>query len=274
MTQLELYERTEDRLVYVTRDDLPPREALHCPPPEPGLLDSMRKNRWNGVIKLSGMPDGKNFVRDGERRIWAWDILAEEEKEKGLEPYWSSPSMQVAAYYREWSGLEDLTEKFQTNKTARPNHIADFEVVRRMAQNGMSPEEIGRATKTRVTGINKLLKLLNLDQELLDGFIDGDIPYTAADMLAGMSKERQERAVMRLLANGKLTVQDVKDLRRVAAKAALDGMAQGMFDEMQVQFWNTMVEGDVATIALPDGRKFEVDKEDLVAWLESREEAA
>lgn len=79
---------------------------------------------------------------------------------------------------------------------------------------------------------------------------------------------------MRLLANGKLTVQDVKDLRRVAAKAALDGMAQGMFDEMQVQFWNTMVEGDVATIALPDGRKFEVDKEDLVAWLESREEAA
>ena len=178
--------------------------------------------------------------------------------------------MQVAAYYREWSGLEDLTEKFQTNKTARPNHIADFEVVRKMQRNGMSPEEIGRATKTRVTGIDKLLNLLKLDDVLLDGFVTGRILYTAADMLSGMTKERQGRAVAKFLDKGKLTVQDVKDLRRVDAKAALDDMAQDMFDEMQVQFWNTMVEGDVATIALPDGRKFEVDKGDFVAWLESR----
>lgn len=274
MSQGELFPREEERLVYVTRNQLPAREQLHCPPPEPVLLDSMRKRGWNGVMKLSGMPDDSIFVRDGERRIWAWDILAEEEKEKGLEPHWSSPSMQVTAWYCEWTGAEDLVDKFQTNRTARSNHIADFEVVRRLQQSGLSPEQIAAATKTRVTSINKLLKLLNLDAVLLDAFVDGTILYTAADLLASMSKENQAAAVDLYLKQGSLTVKDVKGLKRVAAKKNLDDMAQEMFDEMQVQFWNTMVEGDVATIALPDGRKFAVDKEDLVAWLESRKEDA
>lgn len=178
--------------------------------------------------------------------------------------------MQVTAFYKEWTGLEDLTDKFQRNRTARTNHIADFEVVRRMLQNGMSPEQIAAATRTRVTSINKLMKLFGLIEELQEGFVEGKILYTAADMLAGMSKENQLQALAKLESNGKLTVQDVKGLRRVTAKAALDTMAQDMFDGLEPQFWNTMVEGDVATIALPDGRKFEVDKEDLVAWLESR----
>lgn len=246
-----LFDGEESEEIFVLLSDCPRPEEIVGPPPAPALVESIRINGFEGALRLSRMPDGKLVIRGGRRRLKALWLLREE----GARPF-ASASYTVPAYVRDWTGPEDALADITDNATVRPNHVGRFLALTQLAKS-MSPETIAAKTGLHVGAVRQTLRLALLTPVLLEGFLHGDISYSAAQALAKMTRAQMGRAETALEENGELTVKQVQALRQAAADASLDEFfAQDALLDAPQQ-WPLVIDtaGGTATIVTPDGER-------------------
>lgn len=265
MRQDELIESEESEKVLVLLDNLPLPENILGPDPSRALIESIRRDGFEGALRLSRLPNGELVARGGGRRIKALWILRDE----GQSPF-ADASYAVAAFVRDYTGPEDSLASLADNGTARPNHVARYLALRNLQDAGVGEKTIAAQTGLAVGTIRQTLKLRALLPDLLNGLLHGDISYTAALKLAGMTREQQERAVNMLDEKGELTIAQVNGLRRVQADASMEEFLEqgGMFDAPQT--WQLIVDaaGGTATVVLPAGETRIMNIDDFMRFIE------
>jgi ParB-like chromosome segregation protein Spo0J len=259
-------EERQGEKVYILLSFLPRPEDIVGPPPARHLIESIRTHGFEGALRLSRGPDGQLFVRAGGRRIKALWALREEG-----EPPYDSSSYAVPAFVRDLSVTDDNLAALADNGTARPNHVARFLALHSLSKAGVGEKTIASQTGLAVGTIRQTLKLRGLLGPLLDGFLHGDVSYTAALKLVGMTRGQQERAAAILDEKGELTIAVVNALRQAQASESLDEFfgQEDMFEAVQI--WPLTVDsaGNTATVTMPDGTRLAVDLERFVRFIES-----
>lgn len=116
------------------------------------------------------------------------------------------------------------------NYARSSNDVSDFYAVKRLhEEKGYTPRQINEATGMPQQRVTQLLKLASLDPDLFKAFAVGKIKRQSAYELALMSQSQQQRALKKLTDNGKLTVDDVRGVRKIDVKAALAAAPDDMF---------------------------------------------
>ena len=124
------------------------------------------------------------------------------------------------------------------NSVRGPNVVGEFVIMRGLYGQGMSEAAIARLSGLPVATVRKRLKLLSLTAPLLDGFMSGSIAPGVAEKAATLPLGRQQLLKEILHDTGKVTTQNVVDVRRVGVVTS----TQSLLDDMPMPEPRTSLE--------------------------------
>lgn len=231
----------------VPLDELPPDEAMISEPPPASFVESVRQSGVRVPIILEDVagvspkpPESSDKYRvwAGRRRIKAARKVEEMD-------------LIVAQIYP--AGSVDGSLTIIENAHRSDNAGADFAAIMRLAEeHQLSPKEIGQRLGLHLNKVNRLLRLADLHQDLLDAFLAGVIAETTAFELAKLPSKVQGGLLKELKEDGSLTVTRVREARQVKVQKELQSLEDDMFETPDAP------EGDSPEVAWPvevDGSK-------------------
>jgi hypothetical protein len=179
------------------------------------------------VITLQQLPPGSQYrykVIDGSRRL-------NTARDKGLE------HVQAEVLPEETDRAEAAALRFVLNLGRSPNPMHEAEALQEVIDACLAagiPRLEVRGHITRTLGvsasvINQRLGLLLLPAALRQGVKDGKVAAGVAAKIANLTRVQQEQLVWKLEAEGKLTSNMVKDVRRVKREATLAELPDNLF---------------------------------------------
>lgn len=260
------------------RIDVLSLEGRENPKPNAALRESVAK--W-GVLQsvLVHYVDGKNIIVDGNRR---W-MAARMAQEKHPESDHKVPCLRT-------SDLRYLKHvaTIMMNETRDKNPAAEFEAIDALVQQGYDLKTIARETGMPMSTIKKRLEFANLIPALRDQAKDGRIKAGVVEKLSKLSQSEQKQVLMDATESGedgptinRITLDDVKDVRRVANQAAMESLPGDLFDDLPVT--QDLIEdqklADFARFILSTGRSYtqvvdRLRKVYLELFAEAKSEAA
>lgn len=181
----------------------------------------------HGEVTLKRLPPGSRYrfeVIDGSRRL-------NTARDEGIE------HVQAEVLPVETDRAEAAALRFVLNLGRSPNPMQEAEALQEVIDaclaDGIPHMEV-RVYLTRTLGvsasvINQRLGLLLLPTALRQGVKDGKIAAGVAAKIANLSFVQQEQLVWKLEAEGKLTGNMVKDVRRVKREATLAELPDNLF---------------------------------------------
>lgn len=177
------------------------------------------------ILRKPHLPEGRYTIVDGAGRYLA--ALADD-----LE---SIPAFLVDAGTPE---AEVAAIRVSMNLARRPNAAHEAEALETLyhalRDSGMSSVDVPTyLTKTlglSASVVKQRLKLLSLPDELRDGLTSGKVSRGVAGKIANLSPSLQERLVDVFREKGKLTDDDVKEVRRARQESAVASLPDALFE--------------------------------------------
>jgi hypothetical protein len=269
---------------------LPPDAELIGPEPTPGLMQSLRD--FGGVLvpllliaegQLQG-PTGY-IVVDGTRRVkgmrrWQREWAEEAERIEAKHGQVDVDAGEVADFRASrppqtvparifppgWSRAEVLS--VVANEERSENLPRTLDNLRRLLQAGVDPEEVRRSCGLDKTQYKQVAQLLALNAVLLQALIDGKLPAGRAREIARMPVARQDKLAAMYEAEGKLSAEDVREVRSVGSAAAAALIPDDVFNtpgaDASAPAWGAMgftpgavltAQGMATIVAVPAGQE-------------------
>jgi ParB-like chromosome segregation protein Spo0J len=182
--------------------DLPPDGALVGPPPERALVASIKRLGLLEPVLLEALPAGGYTVRDGRRRIKA-------ARRAGMA---TAPALVIAC-----GGLVGGTITVAKHAVRRDNLAAELEAVERFLTADKSERDVASATGLTVAAVRQRARLLGLHPDLLAALVAGRVSGRVAKEAVKLPRPAQAWLAATLDAKGRLTGNDLAEVRRVGA---------------------------------------------------------
>lgn len=186
--------------------------------PHPKLVESVARFGVLFPILVRAQKRGKRTfyrVKDGRRRVLAAE-------DAGLTEI-------PARILLDGSTLTDSVVTLQANTLRASNPVAELRAIEAMIKRGATERDLAAATGLSLGAVRRRLRLQQLAPELRSAWEGGHMPLRAAEAASRLDTKKQKRLVKELQATGKLTVETVKDARKVGAAASADALDSGVF---------------------------------------------
>ncbi len=201
-------------------DLLPGDDELLGPPPSPRLVNSIT---LFGVIEPVVVIEGAGAYRlvDGRRRVRG-------ARKAGLKKI-------PARVFPEGTCVgEVLTLLLNEERSANP--VAEVQAIEALLDRGASEEDIVLATGLTKPKLRRRMALLGLAKPLRQAFFEGRLAPGAADAAAKLGVTYQNVLVAALAEKGKVTVEDVVEVKAARAKEAVNGLPNELFERPEKAF--------------------------------------
>ena len=195
--------------------DLPTDAKLVGQPPDNAMVESVRLWGVLQPIVLKERPNGSYEVADGRNRIKSARLV-----EMDAIP---------AEVYAADTPVAAATLALIANSRRRQNPASDVSAIEALVRQGATTDQIREATGLTKTQIESKMKLARLEPDLRSAMDRGTISFSVASLACRLKAKDQRRLATTLQKNKKLTLDDVKDLRRVNAVKAASTMESSLF---------------------------------------------
>lgn len=108
------------------------------------------------------------------------------------------------------------------NNVRGPSPASELEAVESLTAAGYSERQIADEVQVSITRVRKLMELLDLPADLLEGFKRGDIARTVAAKAAKQPESIQRKLQAMYAERGKITGPDVDEAKQVEEQQAID----------------------------------------------------
>lgn len=127
------------------------------------------------------------------------------------------------------------------NEQRSENAYVDMVRILTLTRRGHSPQEIAAATGKPISTIKRLQKLANLNAALMSGFETGAISRSVASAAASLPPTKQKELAEVLVETGKLTMQQVEDVKRVRRDEGMVSLWDSLPDNPLEEDWRLRV---------------------------------
>jgi len=192
-------------------DELPPDEELAGPAPTADLVDSIRRWGIQVPVLLHPVPGTNDDWRvvSGRRRIKAARLI-------GLEDV---PARIVVCGDEQDGWVPDVLT-LMAHATQHHNPVADLEAIEGLLAQGADERAICQATGLTLPVLRKRMRLLGLRPALREALVTGRMAVGVAERAAKLDAVYQDQLAAILAERGRITGQDVEDVRKVGREAA------------------------------------------------------
>lgn len=189
--------------------------------PDAEFLRSVKVWGVREAIVLQAAEDGFYILRDGRRRLQAAKTL-------------NLPTIKVKVYAIDSLGGAALT--LDSNAQRSSNPIAEYEAIvefineAKAKGRAVTESDIHLATGMPVETIRKRMKLAKLPPSIIDGVGEGKVAIGVAQGIVKLPPSYQNKLASKLAEKGKLTGEDVNNLRKVEVRETAQTINDAIFN--------------------------------------------
>lgn len=195
-------------------DDIEPDEYLVGDPPSKAFVDTVRQFGLIHPVGLRYTLDGPLAVIYGRRRVKAARVV-------GL-------SQIPAMIWQCDVTLSDVLTLVE-NEQRKRNPLAALDTIERLAEQGATDEDICLAVGMPLGTLQAQKRLFRLIPPLRQAAREGKLLASGATEAARLPVEQQTQLVQVLEDEGQITVQAIRQVRRVRLEAAVQALPESLF---------------------------------------------